>query len=267
MKKTGTKEWADRNCNIQTGCEYDCRYCYAKEMAIRFKRATPESWRTPVLRGDRMFPRRKVRGITMFPTAHDITMENAAVCRWQIDHIRESGDNVLLVTKGNPVAIRTALDRQHFHWPGLRNHLEIRVTLGSASDETLRMWEPGAPPMADRIETLRWAKENGFKTSLSLEPMLDPYPGAVLAAVAPHLTGDCWIGIGRDLVRRVGINCPGDTVIMRRAVALQRFWNPSRLRSLYESSKDNLWIRWKDSIREAIGLPESVNERGVQAHD
>ncbi len=37
---TGTQEWAASNVNIQDGCEHDCRYCYAKTMAIRFKRAT-----------------------------------------------------------------------------------------------------------------------------------------------------------------------------------------------------------------------------------
>ena len=47
---TGTQEWAASNVNIQDGCEHDCRYCYAKTMAIRFKRATPISWKRPRLR-------------------------------------------------------------------------------------------------------------------------------------------------------------------------------------------------------------------------
>jgi len=37
---TGTQEWAASNVNIQDGCEHDCLYCYAKIMAIRYKRAT-----------------------------------------------------------------------------------------------------------------------------------------------------------------------------------------------------------------------------------
>jgi hypothetical protein len=258
-KKTGTKEWAERNSNIQTGCPYDCRYCYAKEMAIRFKRATPESWRTPDLRGAQVMAKRKVPGVTMFPTAHDITLANARICQAQLDLILQSGDNVLVVTKGDLLAIMETLIPLRCAWPDLRRRLEVRVTLGSANDGTLRLWEPGAPPMAVRLASLRWAKEQGFRTSLSLEPMLDAYPGAVLAAVAPHLTGECWIGIGRDLVRRVGINCPGNTPIMRCAVSLQRHWTPERLRGLYENLKENLWIRWKDSIREAIGLNNDTN--------
>ena len=38
----GTGEWAAGNVNIQNGCEHNCLYCYAKAMAIRFRRNTPE---------------------------------------------------------------------------------------------------------------------------------------------------------------------------------------------------------------------------------
>ena len=33
----GTKEWAPYNFNFMNGCSNDCSYCYAKEMAVRFK--------------------------------------------------------------------------------------------------------------------------------------------------------------------------------------------------------------------------------------
>ena len=42
---SGTKEWADNNINIVFGCENNCRYCYAKKMAIRFERKTEETWK------------------------------------------------------------------------------------------------------------------------------------------------------------------------------------------------------------------------------
>ncbi|MFX0035186.1 MAG: hypothetical protein ACFE9I_06050 [Candidatus Hermodarchaeota archaeon] len=41
----GTKEWADSNVNCYFGCSNNCRYCYEKKMAIRFKRKTEESWK------------------------------------------------------------------------------------------------------------------------------------------------------------------------------------------------------------------------------
>lgn len=46
---TGTKEWADSNVNFQKGCENDCRYCFAKSMAIRFRTTTPGKWHIPTV--------------------------------------------------------------------------------------------------------------------------------------------------------------------------------------------------------------------------
>lgn len=46
----GTKEWAVFNENLISGCEHHCHYCYAKEMAVRFKRKSPENWRKEELR-------------------------------------------------------------------------------------------------------------------------------------------------------------------------------------------------------------------------
>lgn len=41
----GTTEWAASNVNYLKGCSNDCKYCYSKEMSIRFKRKTPETWK------------------------------------------------------------------------------------------------------------------------------------------------------------------------------------------------------------------------------
>ena len=40
----GTSEWSVKTVNCCTGCSHDCRYCYAKEMGIRFRWATEDLW-------------------------------------------------------------------------------------------------------------------------------------------------------------------------------------------------------------------------------
>ena len=40
----GTTEWATKNANFISGCIHNCKYCYSKEMAIRFKRKTSGNW-------------------------------------------------------------------------------------------------------------------------------------------------------------------------------------------------------------------------------
>ena len=40
IKNQGTQEWSVKTINCCTGCSHDCRYCYAKGMAVRFKQVT-----------------------------------------------------------------------------------------------------------------------------------------------------------------------------------------------------------------------------------
>ncbi len=42
---SGTKEWATYTVNCMSGCYHNCRYCYAKMIAKRFKRHTDRSWK------------------------------------------------------------------------------------------------------------------------------------------------------------------------------------------------------------------------------
>ena len=82
-KKTdGTKEWASSNVNIQYGCRNGCTYGYAFTMAKRFKRSkTYEEWITPVINEKAIQKNyRKREGRIMFPTSHDIDMENHGFC-------------------------------------------------------------------------------------------------------------------------------------------------------------------------------------------
>lgn len=46
----GTFEWSVKTINFITGCKNDCKYCYAKSMAIRYKRNTIDDWSTEVVR-------------------------------------------------------------------------------------------------------------------------------------------------------------------------------------------------------------------------
>lgn len=48
----GTLEWAAKNANFVSGCTHDCKYCYSKEMAIRFKRKTAKNWKEEEIRED-----------------------------------------------------------------------------------------------------------------------------------------------------------------------------------------------------------------------
>ena len=99
---SGTKEWADYNVNCVKGCANNCKYCYAKMMAIRFGRATEETWKDMSIREEMVQKRfRKYNGRVMFPSSHDIVdiPEFKEACFTVLRHLLDVGNEVLVTTK------------------------------------------------------------------------------------------------------------------------------------------------------------------------
>lgn len=256
---TGTKEWAAENVNIQTGCEHDCRYCYAKCMALRFRRTTADGWREPVLRPrDVSMNRGRCPGTIMFPSTHDITPLNVEACIGVLEKMLAAGNRVLIVSKPHLECVRKVCDRLAQY----RDRILFRFTIGSVDARVLKYWEPGAPAFAERLASLRYAREQGYATSVSCEPMLDANIDAVIKAVRPYASHSIWLGRANRLVQAVTVNCPGDSQAIAMARELKKTWNDEAVRGLYERYKKDPLIRFKDSIKRVVGLPESA-EKGL----
>ena len=93
-----------------SGCSNDCVYCYAKDMAIRFKRKTPDTWKTeePVEMSGKSYSRKS--GEIMVPSSHDITPGNIETAMEVLDKLLSSGNNLLLVTKPNFTCTKHIVD-------------------------------------------------------------------------------------------------------------------------------------------------------------
>lgn len=247
----GTKEWATKNVNFQTGCEHNCRYCYAKAMAIRFKRATPLQWPNPALnpyalaRSYPLYP-----GQVMFPSTHDITPVNIDHCLAVLLKLLVSGNRVLIVSKPHFSCIKRLC-------LSLLDHMErvlFRFTIGAADDKVLSYWEPGAPPFQERLECLKTAFRCGFKTSVSCEPMLDGNIKSVIDAVRPYVADSIWLGRVNHLRNIIAINEPGNTFIRQGADDLIALHSDDWIRALYGQYRHDPIIKWKDSIKQVVGL-------------
>jgi DNA repair photolyase len=248
---TGTQEWAASNVNIQDGCEHDCRYCYAKTMAIRFKRMTARSWSKPRLRKhdvDRQYTKRD--GRIMFPTTHDITTANIHNCLSVLRKMLAAGNDVLIVSKPRLECIRsltTALAQY-------RGQILFRFSIGSVDNTVLAFWEPGAPTYDERVKCLQFAHAAKFKTSVSCEPMLDADPDALIEAVRAYVTDSIWLGKINRLRGILPLNCPGDAEAVRRGNELIASQNDTAIRALYKRHKQDHMLKWKDSIKAVVGL-------------
>lgn len=247
----GTQEWAASNANIQTGCEHDCKYCYAKTMAIRFKRATAKTWTKPKLRQhdvDKKYTRRA--GRIMFPTAHDITPTNLDTCLTVLKRMLAAGNEVLVVSKPCLECVKRLCAELLPH----KNKLVFRFSIGSKDDTVLSYWEPGAPSYKDRLASLKHAHNAGFHTSVSCEPMLDANIDAVIDAIRPYVTDSIWLGKINRLRSILPHNCPNTPDALRRAEALLATQSDTLIKALYQRHHHDPLIKWKDSIKSVVGL-------------
>jgi DNA repair photolyase len=251
-KKTGTREWAEKNINIITGCEHRCRYCFAADMAKRFRRiASHEQWATPQLRTAEVNKaRKKYKGRVMFPTTHDITPQFIEECVTVLRKLLATDNEVLIVTKPHLACVER-LCRELAEY---KEKIVFRFTIGAMDDELLRYWEPGAPSFGERLAALVHAHEQGFHTSVSAEPMLDvPHAVELYEAVATFVTDTIWFGKMNDIRRRVEIKTAEDEAAVRK---IEENQTDDRIVALYERLKDKPKVAWKDSIRQLVGLPE-----------
>jgi len=245
-KKTtsGTKEWADSNVNCYYGCSNNCRYCYAKMMAIRFKRETEYTWMA-------MEPNygainknyKKRKGRVMFPSSHDITPESLEGCLIVLKKLLKAGNRVLITTKPNPECILEIirLGKYRTQLGKYKDLIQFRFTITSISENTLKFWEPNAPSFKERMDSLLMAYMKGFKTSVSIEPFLDRDPTNLIRKVAPYCTESIWLG-KMNYIRVNGI--------------------PMEEKEYYDKIKSiSSWINIQKIVEKIRTLPENIKSK------
>jgi DNA repair photolyase len=249
----GTLEWASFNENFISGCAHDCRYCYSKEMAIRFKRKKPSSWhkeKVNLLKIDTI--KKKYSGRIMFPSSHDITPQNTLIAVKYLRSLLAAGNEILLVTKPHLLAIkRICSEFQNF-----RQNLKFRFTISSTNSNILKFWEPNAPSFEERLEALHIAFNNDFSTSISIEPMLDTIDTTIelVETLLPYVTDSIWLGKPNFLLRRLKMNGETSEEVIKHARKLEKMYTNDEINRLYMEFKSNDKIKWKESIKKVLGL-------------
>lgn len=250
MSKTGTKEWAETTINIARGCEHQCRYCYARHMLVeRFNLITPQAWKktTPFIKSiDKRYG--KFMGTVMMPSTHDVTpaIINEFCC--VLRKLLDAGNDVLIVTKPHLECIQLICLAFAEH----REKILFRFTIGSTSSDVLKFWEPGAPDFIERLASLKYAFDHGFKTSVSCEPYLDPYVVYTYEACRPYLTDSFWIGKLKHFNSRVKLDDATPDQIAKYVDTLKSAQSDEVVRSIYRLLSGQPYIQWKDSIQEVM---------------
>ncbi|MDC7250430.1 MAG: hypothetical protein PQJ49_10990 [Sphaerochaetaceae bacterium] len=242
--KFGTKEWAPHNFNFMNGCSNDCVYCYAKEMSIRFKRKTPDTWKEEEkvsLKGKSF---NKKEGNIMFPSSHDITPGNINLALDLMEKLINSGNTLLVVTKPHFSCIKAIINK----FETKTDNIFFRFTIGSSQNTVLHLWEPNAPSFNERFSSLKLAYDKGFSTSISCEPLLDNKFDILYQIIEPYVTDSIWIGKMNMASRRVKINT-NSTFPIEKIEELTNWQCDKNIIELYVKYNNNLKIKWKESIK------------------
>lgn len=198
--ESGTRQYGDAVYNIvkpTSACWNDCTYCYVKPLFNRFgigagRKPTLE----PILdeaKVKKAWSSRALKKAIMFPSSHDIfpSILDAyiEVCKKMIG----AGHQVVCVTKPRIECIKKICkecsDEKY------KSNILFRFTIGSIDSQTLKHWEPNAPSFEERLRCLKHAFKHGFKTSISIEPMLDDKTADLIEKIRPYVSQDIWIGI------------------------------------------------------------------------
>lgn len=250
-KTSGTREWADVTVNCCTGCQNGCLYCYAESLALQRKQVTEGQWTNQRIRHHDVVKgrRKRFQGWVMFPSSHDITPFNLNACLTVLEKLLNAGNKVLIVSKPHLDCIKTICQQ----FGDYRGKILFRFTIGACDDQVLFFWEPGAPAYAERIASLQYAYENGFQTSVSVEPMLDSVNiDQLVAELLPFVTDSIWIGKMNHLGR---LAKNADAGLKAALLQIEAGQTDDVIRLIYQRHKGNTKIQWKASVKEVVGLP------------
>ena len=258
-RKTGTKEWSAKSFNLltQVGCQANCRYCYAREMAYRYGRITlwqdwsnvkrnPEAWPRTIQAAKRKYP-----GVVMFPTAHNIDENNVNDCTEVLRVLLNAGNKVVCVMKPT-LAIAQQVAHDLAANGLIKAAILFRITITAYDEQLLGFWEPGAPRLGERMAALSYLHGTGYKTSVSVEPALDVQNTPTLFhLVAPFVTQYVWIGPMNKPLTRVLCETSKDADALREMTHDK----DERIKLLYQRLKNQPKVRWKETIASLLNLP------------
>lgn len=282
FKTKGTKEWADKNVNFQQGCSNNCLYCYAKCMALQYKRIKNESeWKNEII-NQKAINKTDFKHVGyryMFPSTHDINQNNLNYAIQMIKSI-VFGNNPILVTSKprlecitkicdyfNTIQIanmeidtkegKKKLEMLDLRSVNAKSLIQFRFTITSMNDSMRIIWEENAPNFEERMSCLKYAYAKGYKTSISIEPFLEN-PAWVIALVEPYTTESIWIGI---------MNKAKLTPMAKEMYYKQRLWDWLYSEKFIQENL-NYWkdlakgkLRVKDSIQNMLGVDLYGNKK------
>jgi DNA repair photolyase len=280
-KRSRFQDWVYKTVSCCNGCSNDCIYCFSKgDRVFQKKTLALEDWKKGEVRLHDVKKKYRYMGDPMmFPGTHDITPDNFEVCLKILNDLLNAGNRVFIVSKPRLQLIKTICE----DLAAYQKNIIFRFTIGAKSDDVLSFWEPGAPPYRERKESLKYAYDEGYRTSVSIEPMLDAeHIEELVNDLSPFVNHSIWIGTMNHLwyfnadekgaktekaklrAKKI-IDYLGEEKarqLIEESHKIEKGQSKESLREVYEQlkdkklqGKDEPLVKWKWHIRKALGLP------------
>jgi DNA repair photolyase len=242
--KFGTREISDISINSMIGCANNCLYCYAAQSAVDKEYVKPRSaWAFEKVRKSMPDFGKKYPGRVMYPTSHDITPKHLPMHIKAVEALLAAGNEVLICSKARWSCLQEIAKVCANH----KDKAIFMITITTLDETQSIFWEPNAPLPAERIMILEYLHQEGFRTSVLVEPLLQG-PGSAIEIynrVVDHVSEEIWFGTMNYVETRVDMSIPDNA---KAAEMVKRYHSRENMRFLYDSMIDLPKVRFKRSI-------------------
>lgn len=236
--------------NIIVGCAHNCVYCYARATALENNVInSAEDWTRERVVTEKLNEAQSLSPgvLYRFPTHHDITPALLQPSLFYIDKLLRAGNAVEVCSKPHLECIRAICET----FQAFTDKLSFCFTIGSTNAATCAWLEPGATTPEERIEALKLASRSGFKTSVSIEPMLEDEVGTseVIRRVYPYVTEEISIGRMWSLGKRISLLGRDREEVLRYF----QFVNADKtIKAVYERFNGDSKIVWEKTVTDLV---------------
>ncbi|PLV58712.1 DUF5131 family protein [Thermotoga sp. KOL6] len=174
--------------NPYVGCSNACIYCYARDYARRYRKI---DWKEEILvkinivetlRRDIIKRRPRYVFMSTMCDPYQQLEEVYKLSRKCLEVFLEFPlleVEIMILTKSSLVLRDLDLFKK-------LKKISVGLTITTDNDEIRKLFEPRASSIEERLETLRFLKENGLKTSVFISPMLPMNPEKLAKMVKPY---------------------------------------------------------------------------------
>lgn len=216
--------------NAYVGCAHACVYCYATFMKrftghaepwgsfVDVKKNAPELLRRNI--------RRAAKGRVMMSSVTDAYQPlevKYRISRQCLEVLCEHRFPVDILTK-SPLVVRDLDVIRQFE------HIDVGITITTDDDRMRKIFEPHAPTVGARIETLRKLREQGVRTYVFIGPVLPMDPERLAESVRRHA----------DAVLISGMNYPSKTAALYRRHGIAEWLDRAYVDEMIERLKSAL---------------------------